>query len=45
MVNPVQPAANWFLTLLQCIPSPIVLLLYVACGFFVITGIIDIIRR
>ena len=45
MVNPVQPAANWFLTLFSLIPSPIRLLVLVACGFFVISGIINIVRK
>lgn len=45
MVNPVQPAANWFLALLDIIPTPIKLLMYVACGFFVILAIVNIVRK
>lgn len=45
MVNPVQPSANWFLALFSAIPSPIRLLIYVACAFFVIYAIINIVRH
>lgn len=45
MVNPVAPAANWFLALFSVIPSPIRLLIFVAVGFFVIVSIINIVRK
>lgn len=45
MVNPVQPAANWFLALVSIIPSPIRLLMFVACAFFVIFAIVSVVRH
>lgn len=45
MVNPVAPASNFFLGLFQIIPSPIRLLALVAGAFFVITAIINIVRK
>lgn len=45
MVNPVQPAANWFLALLNIIPTPIRLLLFVACAFFAIYAIVSVVRH
>lgn len=40
MTNPVGPAANFFLGLFEAIPSPIKLLVLVACGFFVIACVV-----
>lgn len=40
MVNPVGPAANFFLGLFQTIPEPIRLLVFVSCAFFVIACIV-----
>lgn len=45
MVNPVTPAVNLWLGLLNALPSPIQLLIFVAAGFFVIGSIIDIVRK
>lgn len=45
MVNPVQPAANFFLGWLQVIPTPVRLLMYVAVSFFVIRVIIHLVMK
>ena len=45
MVNPVQPAANFFLGWLQVIPTPVKLLMFVAVGFFVIRVIIHLVIK
>ena len=40
MVNPVGPAANFFLGFIEALPSPIKLLIFVSTAFFVIACVV-----
>ena len=44
-MNPVTPATNFFISFLNIIPSPIKLLMLVACGFAVIATIVRFVLK
>lgn len=45
MVNPVAPAANFFLGFFQALPLPVRALAIVACAFFIILAIVKVVRK
>lgn len=45
MVNPVGPAANFFLGLFQALPSPIRLLVLVCAAFFIIAVVVRLVFK
>lgn len=45
MIQPIVPAINWFLGVLNCIPFSIRAFIALAGGLFILTAIINTIRK